>query len=79
VLWPLLNCVKAILKVPPTLASRWKTLHKKPFGGSQRLSASAIEEGFVNQLGLRFEHAMETDGVGVHEFGERGFRQRFLD
>ena len=28
-----------------------------------------IEEGFVNQLGRRFEHAVKTDGVGVHDCG----------
>jgi hypothetical protein len=38
-----------------------KAIRRQPANESVR-----IEEGFVNDLGLRFEHAMESDGVGVH-------------
>jgi len=44
--------VKDILKVPPTLASKWWTLQVKPLGGSHLAIGVRIEEGAKTFSGL---------------------------
>src|SRR3979490_601324 len=52
--WPafVVKLVNDILNVPPTLASKWWTLHVKPLGGSHLAMASASRKARKTFSGL---------------------------